>query len=223
MGNLNYEQFDGLYTFVEGFEKTEFDKADFVVSEIYKRQAREKAKQEQIDELTYEKDLITSDIVNTIRTDLCNSKYNIFYGMTSELLRKAWLYNWHKTDKKFWGEDIEKAKKDKKDSKSCFEYVVDTIKRKILNNDDTYELIEIIDSNYSRAYCFTYKYKDQTIQITIPMWSQADRSTYKEMLQGYRINYAKSEHFWDFICCNIDYRKVAEQLAEWVKDNCRDI
>lgn len=224
MSNLNYDRFDGLYRFAEGFEKAEFDKADFVVSEINKRIAREKAKQQQIDELTYEKDLITRDIVDTVRTDLHRSKYNIFYGFKTDIFNKAWRYFWHKKDKEYWDEFKDEAKAKKKEYKNCFELVTDYIKRHILNNDDTYELVEIIDSNFSRAYCFQYKYKDQIIQLTIPMWHCADTTTYQEMLHGYLLNYQspKYKHCWDFICCDLDYRKVAERLAEWVKDNAKD-
>lgn len=224
MSNLNYEWADELYRFAEGFEKTEFDKADFVVSEINKRISRAKAKQEQIDELTYEKDLITKDIINTIRNDLCNSKYNLFNGFKTSIFDKAWKYFWHKKDKKYWDEFKEEAKEKKKEYKSCFELITDYIKRHILSNDDTFELVEIIDSNFSRAYCFNYKYKDQIIQLTIPMWHAADASNYREMLGGYRINYQspRYKHCWDFICCDIDYRKVSTVLADWVKDNTKD-
>jgi hypothetical protein len=224
MNNLTYDKFDELYSFTEGFEKTAFDKADFVVSEINKRIAREKAKQQQIDELTYEKDLITKDIIDTIRTDLCNSKYNLFSGFKTDIFNKAWRYSWHKKDKEYWGDDKEKARENKKEYKNCFELVTDYIKRHILSNDDTYELVEIIDSNFSRAYCFQYKYKDQLIQLTIPMWHAADASNYQEMLGGYRLNYQspRYKHCWDFICCDIDYRKVSTVLADWVKENAKD-
>ena len=224
MSNLTYDKFDELYRFAEGFEKAEFDKADFVVSEINKRLEREKTKQKQIEELAYEKNLITKDIIDTIKYDLCNSKYNLFWGLKTEIFNKAWKYFWHKKDKDWWGEDKEEAKKKKKEYKSSFDYVIDTIKRNILSNDDTYELTEILDSNFSRAYCFQYKYKDQTIQLTIPMWHCADADTYQEMLRGYVLNYQSPKYkcCWDFICCDIDYRKVSIVLADWVKENAKE-
>ena len=92
-----------MWNMLEDWDKHEFNKADFVVSEINKRLEREANKQKQIEELAYEKSLITNDLINIIKQDLHYSKFNLFYGLKSEIFSKTWNYFWHKKDLPFYG------------------------------------------------------------------------------------------------------------------------
>lgn len=223
MSRLNYEMLDQFRLWnSEDLDAHEYTKASYILDEIEKRKSKLKAKKELIDELTYESNLITEDIVKVIKEDLNYSYYNIFAGLTAEALYKTWKYFWYKNNKASWGEDKEKAKEEKKSCKYAFEYVLDIIKRKLLSNDDNYELVEILDSCFSTAYCFTYKYKDQTIQITIPNWSSATEDNYTSLLNGYMAHFKESAFSWGWITGNVDYRKVAEELAKWIKEKTNE-
>lgn len=222
MSRLDYEYFDQKLTWGldTDYEAHEFAKADYVIYEIKKRQEKAKAKQDQINELTYERNLIIEDTVRTIKEDLANSKYNIFWGLSTDLMHKAWVYHWHKKDKEYW--DKASDKEGKKSYKSCYDYVLSTIKHRLLKDNDEYKLVEIIDHNYCSSYCFTYKYKKHEIQITVPIWSNASFNNYQDLLVGYKVHFKEREHCWNWVCGGINYLEVANELELWINNKTKE-
>lgn len=184
----------------------------YIKQQLDLRIERFKQKQHLIDELTYEKQLIESDILDVIKTDIHNSSYNILYGMYDKIYLSIWQYFWHKDDKEWFKTHEE----NEAELKSVYEYALDRIKDAFFPQYD-FELVEIIDFGYSTSYEFHYKYKDQMIEIVIPCFSHANKDNYEYLLGGYRVLYQQSTHVWSTIAFDLDYHKVAQQLQQWIE------
>ena len=185
-------------------------KAQNIVSEIQIRQKRKNDKIKLIEELNYEKDLITNDIVGIIQRDLSCSQYNLFRGFNPDVFRKVWQYYHYKDTL---------TNKEKEEFKSSYEYIVSVIKEKILLNNNDFELTKIIDSCFERHYVFEYLYKNQQIQVYIPMFLHTDNENYLEMLEGYKVYHNVDKYRYDCIICGLDYDEVASKLKEWSEKN----
>lgn len=197
---------EGLDEFILQQEYEEKLKAQNIVSQIQIRQKRKNDKLKLIEELNYEKDLITNDIVGIIQRDLGCSQYNLFKGFDADVFWKVWKYFWHKDDLK---------KKEKEEFESLYSYILSVIKEKILLNNNDFVLTKIIES-CSMHYVFEYLYKNQTIAVYIPMFSHTDSENYFEMLEGYRVFLGEKYHY-KCIVSGLDYDKVANDLKEWIE------
>ena len=73
---------------------------------------------------------------------------------------------------------------------------------------------EII-KNWTVGYDYIYTYKDQEVNILIPVF-HADDKDYGYALEGYRAGYKESECVQGYIANDLDYKKVAEKLQDWL-------
>ena len=200
------------------FDKTEEDRKRELLDKIKTIQDRLSNKDKAIEELQYERDLIMGNLCYTINYDLKNSSFNIFMGFTDEMFWKAWrLYN----HKEVVEEEFAKGEVDEnyyKSHKTALSYTDSLIREKFFGKEfkDKVKLIELLKT-WTTGYSYTYKYKKQEIMIFIPIFS-ADEKTYPEALYGYRVNFKRSEYGWDFIASDLDYKKVAEKLQDWIKN-----
>ena len=211
---LNYNKFNNMP--YKNYEDMEGEKAKYVLDEIKLRLERKNQKDKLIEELNYEKDLITQNIISIIRNDLAYTKYNLFAGYNREMFSKAWRYINFKKDK----DDIDKETK--KDFKKSFDFVANTIMENILLNNKDFKLKEIYDYNFSQGYEFIYEYKNHKFSINIPMFSNTDEKNYSQMLSGYKISHFESKYTSMQIICGLDYTKVANDFKQWLVDNIKE-
>ena len=189
--------------------------SQYVLDEIKKRQDLLKAKNDQIDQLKYETNLVTNDICNVIKEDIWScSKYNMFYGFTDEIFWQAWRYFNNHKDKDF--EDY-KDKETKKKEKNSLEFVDGIIKQYIFSDKDEAKLIECLMYCYGIGYDFTYSYKGETIQVYIPLYQKTTRDNYLDMLTGYRLHFKESEHSWGWIAGGLNYTELKDKLNAWLE------
>lgn len=210
---LNYDKFNNLP--YKSYEAMQGEKAKYVLDEIKLRQERKNQKDKLIEELTYEKDLITHDIINIIKSDLAYTQYNLFAGHNQEMFSKTWKYiNFKKS------ENIDKETK--KDYKKSFDFVTNIIMENILLGNKDFKLKEIYDCNFSQAYNFIYEYKNNKFSINIPMFANTNEKNYLQMLYGYCISHYDSKHSSRQIIYGLDYTKVANDFKQWLKDNIKE-
>ncbi len=210
---LDYSKFYNILGL--DYESRHEAEAQYVLDEINKRQDFLKTKKEQIDQLNYEADLITRDICNVIREDVWSqSKYNMFCGMTDEMLWEAWRYFNNCDDEKFEDYKDENTKENEKNS-LC--YVDVTIRRHIFTDKDEAKLTECLMYCYGIGYDFVYSYKGETIQVYVPLFRKTDFNNYLDMLVGYRLAYKESECSWQWIASSLVYTELKDKLDAWLK------
>lgn len=206
--SLQYPEMNGIT-----YGVNEDNRNKYIQQQLDLRLERFKQKQTLIDELTYEKQLIEADIIDIIRVDIHNSRYNILYGMYDKIYMNVFRYFWHKDDKEWFKTNEE----DETELKSVFEYALDIIKNAFFPQYN-FELVEVIDFWYSTSYEFHFKYKDKMIDIAIPCFSHANKENYMHLLGGYRVLYQEDKHVWKTIASDLDYHKVAQQLQQWIEE-----
>lgn len=203
--NMNY---------IKNLEEERLLKAKLLLNKINHKQDLINKKNEQIENLNYEKDLITEDIVHTIKNSLQDSEFNLIWGASS-VYRDAWRYGYNKDypDANIFKDDETKDK-----AKKAYKWVTDSIKEKILLNNKKFKLKSISVYGYdNQGYSFYYTYGKQAFEIYIPMFNTTNKDNYKEMLLGYRILIKTSDNCWKCILYNIDYHQLANNFKEYLE------
>ena len=204
--------FDELDAYFENQEKKEKQE---LLDKIKKVQDRLNNKDKAIEELQYERNLIFGNLCNIISNDLRNSVFNIFRGFTSDLCWKAWRWCSYK-DKVDKGFDNGKITKDEYEQyKTCFDMTVNLVSDYFFGElKDNVKFKEII-KNWTVGYDYIYTYKDQEVNILIPVF-HADIKDYCYALDGYRAGYKESECVLGYIANDLDYKEVAKKLQDWL-------
>lgn len=207
---IDYSLFDNMF-FVD-YDKREQMKNDYILEQINKRVAKLNTKNEAIKNLQYEADLIQNDIINCIRCDLSNSRNNIFWGVSDNIMYHAWLYGKESEKSKEW-EDKEYYEK----CKTAYKYVLDVIKTKFLKGIDNINFKEICMYGYGGdGYDFTYDINGINIEIYVPNFTQTNSKNYSEMLNGYIVRYEESPSCWDWISGGFDVEKIHQDLVDFI-------
>lgn len=193
---------DELLRFVGSLEKYNLEKAKNIVKTINNKQMKLKAKEEQIEDLQYESNLIEIDIIDDIKNDLYRSDFNLFCMITPNGFDETWRYSRDNT---------------KEDYKKSYNFVTNRIKEYILKNNKDYKLQSVINYNFGVYYEFEYKYKNKVIRIDVPMYPAANKDNYKELMHGYRVYLQTSSNCWKQIYCNIDYKEITNFLEDYTK------
>lgn len=189
-----------------------------ILNGIDKRKELLKEKNEIIAKLEFEKALIKKDLADIVANEVKNSPLSLFpYVSESNILWETWRY-YNKP------EDVESntqlSDEDKKKYKQSLDFVLGRIKDLILLNNNEFELYDVLMYNYGEGYSFYYRYKDKKIEVYIPNFSEVSTKNYESFLGGYGIRYEKSKCVWDLVTSGLDYKKVAEELKNWVNKNC---
>lgn len=184
-------------------QESESKRAQQVLNQIDLKEKRLTDKETVITQLQYEKELIEKDIVDTIKIELNNSYINIFRYLTTDLLGNIWR-EWLNKEKD-------------KQFKYNLNYVLSIIKSKLLNNDDTFILKDIIDFCYSAAYEFVFDYKGQEILAYIPVFANVTEKNKPYIMCGYMIQYKENEHTWTSITSGFNTDKISKDLKEWLE------
>ena len=204
--------FDGLDAYFENQEKKEKQE---LLDKIKKVQDRLNNKDKAIEELQYERNLIFGNLCNIISNDLRNSVFNIFRGFTSDICWKAWRWHHYKdnVDEELANSKLTKDEYDK--YKACFDLTVGRIIDCFFGElKDKVKFKEII-KNWTVGYDYIYTYKDQEVNILIPVF-HADDKDYGYALDGYRAGYKERECIQGYIANSLDYKEVAKKLQDWL-------
>ena len=211
-------------------EAVELGKAQYALEETKKRLEKANAKQAQIDNLKYEKELILGNVFDLIREDIAQSYYNIFrYFNVGDLLWEAWKYSSLK-EKGRLQEIEEEHKKEPKyckpleDFENAYNFVVRTVKDRLIPEKyrDESNLVEIIDWCYSTAYEFTFNYKDTEFIICVPMFNNVNDKNYLEMLSGYVLRFNESKYCIGLGFNTINPKEFQEKLEKWIEDKLKE-
>jgi len=204
----------------------ELSKAKYALDETQKRIEMASKKQEVIDNLTYEKNLILRDAMLAIKEDIAQSYYNVFkFFMPNNILGKAWKYSMFKNQNRL--KEIEESyKKDPsegyslKDYKNSFDFVINTIKDRLIPDKYKKEskLIEIIDSNYATTYEFTFNYKNVEFIVCIPIFENANINNYSELLNGYVLRFHESKYCVGYAFHALNPDEFKEKLEKWLDE-----
>lgn len=218
------EDLNDLKPFIEDEEKQEIIKSQYALDETKRRLEKANKKQEEIDNLKYEKDLILENVFSHIKEDIAQSYYNIFrYLIVDDLLWEAWKYSLYKNKGSL--EEIEKSHKENpeyckplKDFEDSYNFVVEKVKIRLIPSKykDESNLVEIIDCNRSSSYEFKFKYKDVEYAICVPVFVNANKDNYAELLSGYKLEFKESEHCIGLAFNTMNPNEFKEKLEEWI-------
>lgn len=226
--DINWIGFDSSYE--DTFERNRYiekAKAEYALSEVKLRLEKAENKQKEIDNLTYEKSLIMSNAVDIIKEDISESHYNIFRFLNmGDCLHKAWKYSYLKNEGRLVELPEESENDESRDDyQRDYDFVVTMIKRRLISDKyrDRCELIEIVNYNYSVAYEFTFRTKDD-IEFTIwmPVFLNADINNYREMLSGYALYFNSSEYVIDCAFRELDTDVYSQKLEEWLDNQIKE-
>ena len=206
---------DTMKWLMDRAEAEEAEEKQKLLDKIKLTQDRLSVKEKAMKEMQYEYDLIFGDLYHTINYDLKNSCFNIFRYLNSDMLWKAWRWSSHRDtlDKELADGDL--TEKEYKESKNDFDYTTKTVKEKFFGElKDKVKFKEII-MFWTAGYEFVYTYKKQEIIIFVPIF-HADDKDYYYALNGYTASYKEGQYCNSYIFGNLDYKKVAEKLQDWM-------
>lgn len=211
---LNYEYYD-KYLHLFDVNTLETSRAAYVKSEIDKRIEKHKQKEEELENLKYESNLILDDILGTIKEDLDESYYNIFKWFARDIVAKAWRFS--RNEK----EEFIKDEKEYEDCKTRYDVVINRVKQELIPEKyhKGLKIIEIIDYNWESAYEFKFKYKTLEFIICVPMFHHATKENYMDMLSGYKLKLEDKTHVITEISTEfkeLNPEKFREKFGEWI-------
>lgn len=148
--------------------------SDVIKSAVQVRIDALQKKDDAINTLTYERELILGDIVNTFKTlteaDIGGS---LVPGLQSKLLKDAWRW----------------FNRKEKDAEKSFDVITDRIKQYIFGTYAKYfKLIEVTYWGYDQnRFSFRYQHKTRkklVFEISVPNYSVIEKNNYLEMFRG---------------------------------------
>ena len=205
---------DDLNLFISDRNEREKFITKRLLDSLLSKQEKVINKNKLINDLSYEKDLIIKDIIESIKTQLSLSTASLLYGANPIIYHDAWMY-FH---------NVDKIKEENREHyKQAFTQVVDMITRKILINDKQFKLCDILFVGYDEeAYEFKYNYGLQSFSIKVPIFEHANEQNYISMLNGCIIYYHKTESTYTQILHNIDINQLALDFKEWLQNNKKE-
>lgn len=183
-------------------------------------------KQKQIDNLTYERDLIEGDIAYQMCTVWSRDPaYNMICGVVPD----------------FWDEIAGEYEKRKNDEKYLqdINWVLKIVKRKLklpveTSSNFTFRYIEAMmfyGAGFGYKPCqaiLTFElhyfgYKPIKIKIEIPIYENVNIKDYEYELDGIQIFYAEKDNVWMLACCDLEYEKLADKFQDWLNTELQNI
>lgn len=218
---LDYSKFHDVYAhFDDPFESEKFfanAKNEYIMSEIKRRQGMIQSKQEKIEQLQYENSLIYTDIFSIIREDVWASfKYNLFAYFKQEVFYNCQRY-FNKLEDLKNDEDV--SEEEFTSIETTSKVIRDMIKDKFFGKySSKFELVKVLDWNYTTAYVFVFKSGELELEVSVPMYENTSKDNYGEMLSGYAVRYNETEYVLNLVANGMDYEEVGKKTQEWLKD-----
>lgn len=193
-------------------------KREFVINEVDKRQKLLIKKQEQVNDIRYESELVAADIAFIIREDMVvNPEFNVFAEAQvtdlDDLLNGAWLEK--SSANKAVYENFSQEVKDK--SKASADLVLNIINTKIFNSDPDFKLVDVSKPDEKDHYWFVYDYKGVSFLLAVPVFSIADSRNYGQLLDGYLVACKENpeEPAAKLILRSLNYKNVLPAIQKW--------
>lgn len=194
----------------------------YIQSEIDKRVKKLRNKEEEIDNLKYERDLVENNIVELIRDDLkLSGAINLFafYDNELNLFETAAKYgNYTKNTAK---KDYFKSKEEQKDCEQSFNFIDATIRHVFFKDNKKFKFAnEVLNYDWATYYEFAYTINKKFIYVCIPVFANATLKNYKELLEGYKVKHLEKGIIDSIktISKNLDYNIVADELEKWINE-----
>lgn len=198
----------GLEQFMQNQETKRQIETKNILDKIDYRQGLINEKNKIINNLNYEKELITEDIVKLVK-GLNSSELSLIWGATSKQYHDAWL----------WNQQDVINNKNIDELKNSYKLVTLQIQDRLLLNNKKIKLKGISLYGYDETgYSFYFEYKNHTFEIYVPMFERATKENYKDMLLGYKLLIKTSEYTWDTIIRDLNYNVVAQKLKEYIEN-----
>lgn len=200
--------------YFKSFEERDKAIGEYILNQFNDRLAKMAKKQEEIDNLNYEKSLIMNDAISILNQDVANSSLNIFKGMTGDLLWKAWKYCHY--PKEITDDDGKVDEKKTKEYKACYDYSRMIVENKFFNNNKKFKFNSILMNNYGEYYEFEYTYGKETLEVAIPEFVGANAKSYMNLANGYSLRYVDGcvHHLLTY---GFDFEKIRADIDAWCK------
>lgn len=197
-------------------ESGETDQAKIAVNGIRERKKLLASKEEEIQRLKYESELIERDICSVIRDEFPEiAGFNLFYGLQINLLPQAWRYfNRPKGDSPSKRSGSETAEDEEK---RAFEFVDDTMRKTFFPFDKKAKLIELLYVEGRKAYDFVYECMGSRIHVTVPIFAHVSKENCRSMLMGYVAYYEESALSLVQFASSLEYAELAKEIKAFVK------
>lgn len=182
-------------------------KAKSVLDGIYERIDKASKKTELINNLVYERTLITNDVLKMIKEDLSYSSYNLFMGIVDSGLHGCWVYYNYKGTY----EDKEKEKEDEQ----SFNFVFNRVKKHLLGIDNL-KLTDVLMYANQWGYQFHFIYNKNKFFVFVPNFASANADNFVYLLQGYRV-FRKKDDCFEEIVADIDYANIEPKFKAWLR------
>ena len=201
-------EISGLEQIMQELEAKRQIETKNILDKIDYRQGLINEKNKTINNLNYEKELITEDIVKLVK-GLNSSELSLIWGATSKQYHDAWLWNQQNVINNKNIDELENS----------YKLVTMQIKDRLLLNNKKIKLKDISMYGYDEmGYSFYFEYKKHTFEIYVPMFERATKENYEDMLLGYKLLIKTSEYTWDTIICDLNYNVVAQKLKEYIEN-----
>jgi hypothetical protein len=144
-----------------------------------------------------------SDIILSLKQ---NREYNIFEGFQPKIYNETLAYFYKRAE----------TEEDLKSFKVSYDWFLNTVKKKILSNDDNFKLVQMYELNYGAGIELNYDYKDQKYAVRIPNFFNTNALNYENILEGYAILKIEGNCLSEVIN-GLDYQEVAMKFQALLK------
>lgn len=181
------------------------------------RVERLKAKQKAINELKYDEQVITNDIITFMKDQMYLSTLNKMVGVTGGTLWEAWRWFNHKPLE----EQPDSAVKINWDEcKKSFDYLTSLMNTYYLIDYKNFKLEEVLLNRASDDLELEYVYEptQRKIAITVPNFQAINADSFTELLDGYTVRYYEYEHVRSILIRSWDIEKIQKAIDKYVKE-----
>lgn len=179
------------------------------------RVERLKAKQKAINELKYDEQVITNDIITFMKDQIYCSTLNKFVGATGQTIWEAWRW-FNKNPLE------EQTDKDIKwdECKKSFEYISHLMSMYYLIDYKNFKLEEMLLNRFDNSLDLGYVYEPtkRKIKITLPNFQAINADSYIYLLNGFIVRYAEYEHVYGILIQSWDIEKIQKAIDKYVKE-----
>ena len=201
--------FDNYMLSLEEKEKAE---AEYVLNQYKDRLAKVDKKDEEIKNLTYERNLIFQDAMSIVNNDIKNSALNIFRYMDGMFLWKAWKYHFYPNE--ITDDNGKVDEKKTKEYKSCLDYAKSIIEARFFENNKKFKYSKILMYNYGAYYEFEYTYGKGTLEIAVPVFGGVNEKTYVDTMGGYAVRYVDGNVHY-LLAQGFDFDIIKKNIKAW--------
>ena len=182
---------------------------------LHYRIERLKAKRIAINELKYDEQVITNDIIAFMKDQMYLSTLNKMIGATGETIWQAWRWFNHKPEEEQTSTDINWD-----ECKKSFDYLISIMNTYYLIDYKNFILEGALLNRVSDDLELEYVYEptQRKIAITVPNFQAINADSYTELIDGYTVRYYQFEHVRGILIRSWDIEKIQKAIDKYVKE-----